>query len=67
MLVLAWNDGNPLDSSNYSFAVGHTKGVIVLDLSTNNGFYLVHSMPNFPNITNGQIDPTVPNTAKKYG
>lgn len=40
---------------------------MALDLNTNTGFYLSHSMPNFPDIVNSKISPTVPNTAKVYG
>jgi len=37
-------------------------------LSDNKGFYLGHSMPNFPNITSDlRINMTVPDTANIYG
>ena len=31
--IVAWNDGDPSDST-YSWSYGHTKGFIAMDLST---------------------------------
>lgn len=67
MMVIAWNDGNPIDPSNYSFAVGHTKGVMAIDLNTKLGVYLVHAMPHFPGVEDNELSPTIPRSSKKYG
>ena len=40
-----FND-EPPGSTSYNFTVGHTKGILATDGET--GFYLVHSLPKFP-------------------
>lgn len=44
---MAYNDEPP--ESTYSANCGHTKGVLVAD--DQSGFWMIHSVPKFPNIT----------------
>lgn len=63
--VTAWNDEPPsgrLVGTSYA----HSKGLIALSSSGKKGFFLSHSIPKFPNIANGVIDP-VSNPDSKYG
>lgn len=46
-LLIAYNDEPPIGHSNDR--KGHTKGVLVADAKS--GFWLVHSVPLYPNIT----------------
>jgi len=43
------------------------KAVLAVDISTQTGFYLSHSMPNFPQVSEGSLSTEVPNSAKVYG
>ncbi len=42
-----YNDESPL-SPSYNFSVGHTKGLFALETTNQTGFYITHSIPNFP-------------------
>jgi len=55
-LILAWND-NPAsnyhseeDESSESTAYAHSKGLIVVNRRSNTGFFLSHSIPDYPSI-----------------
>eukprot|EP00828_Plagiopyla_frontata_P034167 TRINITY_DN4442_c0_g1_i5.p1 TRINITY_DN4442_c0_g1~~TRINITY_DN4442_c0_g1_i5.p1 ORF type:complete len:244 (-),score=28.78 TRINITY_DN4442_c0_g1_i5:503-1234(-) len=65
--LIAWNDENPVNGSTASAPTAHSKGVIGLDSSSDSGFYMQHSMPKYPNITNDQIDPEIDESELKYG
>ena len=45
----------------------HSKGVLVLDESTDSGFYLMHSVPTYPEFkANGEIDITLPSSGVTF-
>jgi deoxyribonuclease-2 len=45
---ILWND-DPPQSTYYNFSYGHTKGALVVDTTSNGGgFWLTHSVPQFP-------------------
>lgn len=46
-LLIAYNDEPPIGTTNNN--KGHTKGVLVADAKS--GFWLVHSVPLYPNIS----------------
>ncbi|XP_015781364.1 deoxyribonuclease-2-beta-like [Tetranychus urticae] len=48
----AWNDDPPKEKGNGYYA--HSKGVIAMDATS--GFWLIHSVPNFPNLFNETYD-----------
>lgn len=59
---LAYNDDPPGNKSHSSY-LGHSKGLMASD--QNAGFWLVHSVPNFPPFFNESY--SYPETAAKYG
>lgn len=62
-MVIAYNDEPPNRKGNPK--KGHTKGIVVADEYT--GFWLIHSVPLFPNITGDAQDFTYPQTGRMYG
>eukprot|EP01084_Bolivina_argentea_P253379 425592_1 len=46
---IAYNDDRP-DADN-SLSFGHTKGVFTYNSHQSNGYYLIHSWPQFPNLS----------------
>jgi deoxyribonuclease-2 len=42
-----YNDEAP-GASTYNYSVGHTKGVLAISSTASEGFWLIHSIPNFP-------------------
>lgn len=62
-LVIAYNDEPPNKKGNPR--KGHTKGLVVADERA--GFWLVHSVPLFPNITQDPNDYNYPGTGHMYG
>jgi deoxyribonuclease-2 len=57
---VVYNDAPPTHSQ--SSTKGHTKGVVVAD--TTGGFWLIHSLPKFPDVENSYF---YPDNGKKYG
>lgn len=44
---ILWNDSPPA-AADYNFSYGHTKAVLVADTASATGFWLTHSIPQFP-------------------
>lgn len=62
-----YNDESPL-SPSYNFSVGHTKGFFALETSSQTGFYISHSIPNFPLGPSSSTSYTgLPSNAWTYG
>ncbi|KAL1772295.1 deoxyribonuclease-2-beta isoform X1 [Sigmodon hispidus] len=59
---LIYNDGVP-KSTNYSKKYGHTKGLLVWNRIK--GFWLIHSVPRFPQIPEDGYD--YPSSGERYG
>lgn len=60
---IAYNDET---SYNYTtFTLGHSKGVLVAD--KNAGFWLVHSVPKFPQLPYQNNSYSYPKTGIRYG
>lgn len=62
-LLIAYNDEPPNKKGNSKR--GHTKGLVVANQNT--GFWLIHSVPLFPNITDDPHNFSYPETGKTYG
>jgi deoxyribonuclease-2 len=60
---LIWNDQTETLSSNANFA--HSKGVLAIDKQS--GFYLIHSLPQFPEAVSDTISSNLPKNAGFYG
>jgi len=63
--ILAFNDEFP-DGKTISGGA-HMKGVIAMDAKSGEGFYLMHSTPKYPDITDSNVDPQIPETGMNYG
>ncbi len=55
---ILYNDERPTTPPANKGACGHTKGVIGFDVSTNSGFWLLHSWPKFA-AADGSADPAL--------
>lgn len=62
---MAWNDQNPDGKSSSSKA--HAKGVIGFNQNTSKGFYIVHSIPQYPSFNGFTINTTISANQKIYG
>lgn len=58
-----YNDQPPYD--DHKANEGHTKGIVVGDIK--GGFWLIHSVPQFPQVTVESFAYKYPLTGKKYG
>lgn len=50
---------------NVTFVLGHSKGIVVAN--NGSGFWLVHSVPKFPQLPNQNNSYTYPRTGIKFG
>lgn len=66
MTVYAWNDEWP-DGKHTSATKAHSKGVFAYDTSTKLGFYLVHSVPKFPDFDSNKFIPKIDDGQDIYG
>lgn len=66
--VQLWNDEPPLKKKAFLAAImsAHDKGVLYRKKDTNSGFYLLHSVPNFPTHNGVSISYVTP-TGSNYG
>lgn len=62
---VAWNDEKP--EGQTSSAKAHSKGLIAYDIKNTNGFYLVHSIPKYPNFYSNLVDVTIGDSQNIYG
>jgi len=65
MQLAAWNDEKPTGEVNSSCA--HSKGLMAYNLPAQKGLLLTHSIPKFPSIVNGHVDPTISASQNIYG
>lgn len=63
--IIAWNDQHPNGSTSSTKA--HSKTVIGYNLATNSGIVTVHSMPQYPSITEHTINPKIADSQSVYG
>jgi len=63
-MIIIWNDNDPLTGLT---SEGFSKAVLAMNYSNNQGFYLAHSMSGYPNISDGRINISVPDSANIYG
>ena len=54
---VAWNDEKP--SGKVSSTSAHSKGMMGLDMTLRNGFFLSHSIPKYPDFKDGQVVPLI--------
>jgi len=63
--ILAFNDDIP--GIEVRFSKGHAKGILAYDEKKGSGVYIIHSLPNFPEIMNNQLVYEFPSNTHTYG
>eukprot|EP00331_Platyophrya_macrostoma_P033508 CAMPEP_0176459726 /NCGR_PEP_ID=MMETSP0127-20121128/33479_1 /TAXON_ID=938130 /ORGANISM="Platyophrya macrostoma, Strain WH" /LENGTH=350 /DNA_ID=CAMNT_0017850779 /DNA_START=52 /DNA_END=1104 /DNA_ORIENTATION=+ len=63
--IFAFNDEFPSGKTRSDNA--HAKGVIAFDTKQKKGFYIMHSVPKYPDITDDGVNITLPTSGQIYG